>query len=243
VEDPAVTNDAQFRATYGKGNPTRWTPHEVDWDQSAARQNAEAKADGLSLTRIEDLAFDPKNPKDMYFVTTEGGSTAQDPNEPGVSRDGGGLWRLTFDDQYDPTKGGTLTLLLDGTEAPYLSKPDNINVDTSGNILIQEDPGNNAHVARVLAYQISTGKLATLAQFNEDQFKPGGSNFLTQDEESSGIEYVSTYFGPRSFVLDAQVHKASTDPALVEGGQLLWLKVRSWNDVYAAGPFGTGSTL
>jgi hypothetical protein len=40
-----------------------------------------------------------------------------------------------------PAQGGTLTLLLDGSEG--LVSPDNVDIDRKGNILIQEDPGNN----------------------------------------------------------------------------------------------------
>ena len=56
------------------------------------------------------------------------------------ARDGGGLWRLTFEDIEQPRRGGTIELLLDGSEPPRLNGPDNIDIETSGNLLIQEDP-------------------------------------------------------------------------------------------------------
>jgi uncharacterized protein DUF839 len=233
LKNEAVSTDAQFRAAYGKGEPAPFTlgPDElVDWDSSGARQNADAAARGLSLNRVEDGVFDPKHPNDYYFVTTEGGGTA--PSEPGVTRDGGGLWRLRFKDVDHPEKGGTIELLLDGSEAPYLSKPDNVTIDRRGNLLIQEDPGGNAHVARIVAYQVKTGDRGVVAEFDPTLFRKGGSGFITEDEESSGIIDARKALGPGWFLFDAQVHKASPDPAKVELGQLLALHVDKFKDVY-----------
>jgi hypothetical protein len=238
LADEAVDTDAEFRSTYGKGEPARFTlgPDEVvDWDSSGARQNTEATADGLTLNRIEDGVFDPSHADDYYFLTTEGGSTAADPSEPSVTRDGGGLWRLRFKNIRRPELGGTLELLLDGSEAPYLNKPDNMTIDRKGNLLIQEDPGNNAHVARIVAYNTKTGDRGVVAGFDPNQFKPGTPNppgFITQDEESSGIIDAAKLIAPGWFLFDAQVHKANPDPALVEYGQLLAMQVRKFKDVY-----------
>ena len=231
VSNPAVTGDVSFRATYGKGVPADVELNGVDWDQSGARQNAEAKADGLGLNRIEDGSFDPDRPNDYYFVTTAGGKGSG----PGL-RDGGGLWRLRFEDIDEPELGGTLTLLLDGSEsaggADGFYKPDNLAIDREGNILIQEDTGNDPHVGRVLAYDIRSRKLGVVATFDPAKFTPGAPGFITQDEESSGVIDASKLLGEGWFLLDAQVHKSSADPELVEGGQLLALKVRDWDAVY-----------
>lgn len=231
LEDKAITNDVQFRASVGKGNPVRFGINSIEWDQSGARQNTEAKADGLSLNRIEDVHFDPTNKNVLYFVTTGGGGTAPNPADPTTGRDGGGVWKVTFDDIADPSEGGTLELLLDGTEAPYLNKPDNIAVDKLGNLLIQEDPGNNPHLARIVAYNTHTGARGVLGEFDATLFRGVGA--ITQDEESSGIESTGTFFGPNSFIFDAQVHK-SLGGELVEMGQILTLSVQDWNAVYGA---------
>ena len=210
-------------------------PVAVDWDQSGNRQNAEAAADGLTLNRIEDGDFDPRHPNDFWFVTTEGGKGAAVPTGS-FGRDGGGLWKLSFEDVDQPWLGGTLTLVLDGSEAPFLNKPDNITIDTRGNLLIQEDPGSNVHVARIVAYDIETGDRGVVAQFDPALFKPvtpGGTDApITIDEESSGIIDAKDVLGRGWYAFDAQVHKAHPDPALVELGQLLALYVRDFDDVY-----------
>jgi hypothetical protein len=241
-----AATDAGFRAAYAKGEPARFTLSDNDWTAGATAQNAEAKAEGISLNRIEDAHWDPSHPSDLYFVTTEGGKGADEPTGR-YGRDGGGLWRLRFDDIEQPEQGGTLTLLLDGSERPLLNKPDNIAIDNTGHVLIQEDPGNNVARSRIVAYRIADGERAVLAQFDEDLFGWRGAKLsngnpvldpdqLTFDEESSGIVDAIGVIGPRWFLVDAQVHRNNLDPETLQGGQLLALHVDSWKDVYADAP-------
>jgi hypothetical protein len=242
----AVTNDAQWRATYGKGVAADVELSEVPWDQTGAEQNVEAKEDGLSLNRIEDGHWDPNHPNDFYFVTTEGGEK----DGSGLdARDGGGLWLLRFADIEDPSHGASLTLLLDGSEViadgePKLNKPDNMAIDGHGNILIQEDPGGVNHLARIVAYRIGDGALGVVARFDASLFGTGATADpakLTFDEESSGIIDTEAFLGAGSFLFDAQVHTTKGLPAgtgpgtvgeFVERGQLLALKVDDWSTVY-----------
>lgn len=234
LKDETVSNDVQFRAKYGKGKAVPFTlgaEEVVDWDSSGARQNKDAVANGLALNRIEDGLFDPRHPNDYYVLTTEG-SPGVVPSEPAVTRDGGGLWKVHFKDVDNPEKGGTIELLLDGSEAPFLNKPDNMGVDKQGNLLIQEEPGNNAQLARIVAYDVDTGDRGVLAEFDPALFRTGGPGFLTQDEESSGIIDAAKVLGKGWFLFDAQVHKASPDPAKVELGQLMAIHVPKFRDVY-----------
>lgn len=234
LKDEAVSSDVQFRAKYGKGKAVPFTlgsEEVVDWDSSGARQNADGLAKGFTMNRIEDGVFDPRHPNDYYVLTTEGAPGVV-PSEPAVTRDGGGLWRVRFKDVDRPEKGGTIELLLDGSEAPYLNKPDNMGIDDKGNLLIQEDPGNNAQLARILAYDVESGDRGVLAEFDPALFRTGGAGFLTQDEESSGIIDASRVLGRGWFLFDAQAHKAFPDAAKVEYGQLLAMQVRKFRDVY-----------
>ncbi len=226
---------------------------DVPWNQSGAEQSTESRAEGQTLNRIEDGTWDSTDKNTFYLVTTEGGVGATS------ARDGGGLWRLTFADVENPAAGGTLELLLDGSEAIGLTKPDNITIDAQGgHLLIQEDPGNNAHVARIVAYRIADGATGVVATFDPALFTPGSPAFLTQDEESSGvIDVTSTYVAaPRSardvlafvrdrlalargglFLLDAQIHTATgldNPTAQVERGQLLLMWIADWRAVYGS---------
>jgi hypothetical protein len=71
----------------------------------------DSQAKGVTnFQRPEDGAWDPKNPSDFYFVTTSSFGPRPDENRTGQTR----LWRLRFVDPTDPSKGGKLTLLIDG---------------------------------------------------------------------------------------------------------------------------------
>ena len=237
MDNEAVSTDAQFRATYEKNNPARFDlgpEEEVPWDLGGAAQNGIGAARGLTLNRIEDGAVDPRNPEDFYFVTTAGGDMTPAPGST-IPRDGGGVWKLTLDDVENPSKGGTLTLLLDGTEAPYLNNPDNVGFDRHGHFLIQEDPGNSAQLARIVAYDVDTGDLGVVAEFDADLFSPGAPAFITSNEESSGIIDASSVIGRGWWLFDAQVHTSAglDDPMeQVERGQLMAMRVRDWDEVF-----------
>ena len=258
--DAPVANDYEIRAKYGKNKPFAVTFAAVDTKANGKAQNVEANTKGIELARVEDGHFDPNKPNDFYFVTTQSdsdptglkvvGATTPNPATPTVTRDGGALWRLRFVDANKPFLGSTLELLLDGSEDIYMSKPDNITVDGLGNVLIQEDPGKNAHLARIVSYRISDGKVGTVARFKADYFTESGTAFITSDEESSGIVEVSNELRTSKtdkasyYMFAAQVHATpaksrpdmdATDATLakaVEGGQWYILKITNWTDVY-----------
>lgn len=238
-----VDTETEFRAAYGKNTPVTIKWVEVPWSQSGTAQNAFARSiNALGLDRVEDGQFDPSNPNDFYFLTTTGA---------------GGMWRLRFTDVAQGiSAGATLTLVLDGSEVPLnapgapsnpdITAPDNMTIDNAGHVLIQEDPGNAAHVARVMAYDIPTGLLATLAEFKGGAtatpgtmtYTPNGNAlaYPTADEESSGIisfDYAPQPAGTGTFLFDAQIHRPPTGwpTDLVEGGQLMKMSV-NWNVIF-----------
>ncbi len=238
VKIPGVTTDASFRETYDKGEPVPFNLQDIEWEQSGGAQEAEGLAEEvMQFNRLEDGAFDPNNPNDYYFVTTDGGEGS------GVGG-GGGLWKLRFADIENPQLGGTLTLLLDGTEDITLNKPDNMDIDRYGNLLIQEDPGGEDVLARIVAYRISDGATGVVAEFDPERFAPGGSSFITNDEESSGIVDAEDVLGERgAFLFDAQVHSDAGLPPgegedtveeYVENGQFLRLDVADFDQVYGS---------
>ena len=184
--------------------------------KSAADLESASNAAGITrFLRPEDNAWDPTNPNVLYFVTTDRFNTA---TSPGRSR----LWRLTFDDVTKPELGGTIEMLLDGTEGQQML--DNITVNLRGQVLLQEDPGNQDYVAKVWLYSPKADKLTEIAHFDPDRFAPGAPSLLTVDEESSGIIDATTVLGPGWYLLDVQAHYPIPGE-LVEGGQYLALQV------------------
>ena len=254
--------EAEFRAQVGKGKETAVTFASVDTSINGVAQNKAAALVGTSLARVEDGAFDPNDSRDYYFVTTESngdkGATALDPNNKLVTkRDGGALWKLRLTDAKNPALGGTITMLLNGSEAPYMNKPDNIEVDGYGNILIEEDPGNNPQLERMFAYRISDGKVVVLTQFKDKMFNKatGDASFITEDEEQSGVVNVTPLLRKSKsdkssyYILNAQVHatgaallKARPDitnvdeqtvlARAIEAGQVYILTIPDWSAVY-----------
>ncbi|MBK7642478.1 MAG: hypothetical protein IPJ19_05430 [Planctomycetes bacterium] len=179
----------------------------------AAIQAASVNAGVTEFLRPEDGAWDPNDPRRFYFNTTD---RIDSGSQVGRSR----LWRLSFSDFLHPEQGGTIEMLLDGTEGQQML--DNLAVDAHGNLILQEDTGNNAHLASIWFYDVHSDQLTRIAQHDPSRFLAGGANFLTQDEESSGVIDASAILGPGWFLLDSQAHY-STDAELVQGGQLLAL--------------------
>lgn len=156
--------------------------------------------------RPEDGAWDPTHPQDFYFNTTNAfGSPSR-------------VWKLHFDDLADLAKGGNMTAVLDGTEGQQML--DNMAIDNSGHIMLQEDVGNNAHIGKIWQYTIATDDLKLVAQHDSTRFLNNGAKFLTQDEESSGIMDAQHILGPGMFLTVVQAHYGIAGE-VVEGGQLL----------------------
>ena len=194
-----------------------------------------SQAGGVTnFQRPEDGAWDPNNPSDFYFVTTSNIG----PNTAGTLDGHTRLWRLRFDDPADPSQGGTIKLLIDGpvgtadsgdgtqsADSPGPQMLDNMTVNNRGQVIMQEDTGNNAYLAGIWIYNIRSGSLVKVAEADPERFMPpGGSEFITKDEESSGI-IPAPFLGAGAYLLDEQVHEDSDDPELVEGGQYMQLHI------------------
>ena len=190
--------------------------------KSGAQLETESGAAGVtSFLRPEDGSWDPTNSNRFYFATTDRFDTVKTGQGTQIGRSR--LWRLNFKDASDPTQGGTIDLILDGTGDYQML--DNITVDKSGLVLAQEDPGNQAYTARI--QEVSGGAARAIAQHDPARFgsltQPPTAPF-TSDEESSGIIDISDILGRRAYLFDVQAHYNVGDPELVEGGQLLILE-------------------
>ena len=180
-------------------------------DSTGASLESRSVANAVTtFFRPEDGAWDPRKPTDFYFLTT---NSFANPSR---------LWKLAFKSIASPEQGGTITAVLDGTEGAKMM--DNMAIDSFGNIFIQEDVGNNAHIGKTWVYNIENDRLVEIAQHDTMRFLNGATNFLTQDEEASGIIDMKNILGKGKFLFVDQAHYA-TNTELVEGGQLLAMTV------------------
>ncbi len=166
---------------------------------------------------------------DTYlFVTTGGTVTSVQTSK---------LYRLDFSDASNLSAGGNISMVLDRadldatdgqTRPSGVAMFDNMTIGDDGLVYIQEDPGGNNYNA--LTWQVNlTNPTAAVKLFESDatRFVTGAANFLTIDEENSGIIDVTSLFsdaawyttGAKAFLSVTQAHY-STSAELVEGGQL-----------------------
>jgi hypothetical protein len=189
---------------------------------TGAQLDALSRSSGVSsLNRPEDGSWDPSDAQNFYFNTTAAFN--------GISR----IWKLRFDTPSDILAGGVATIEV--ASPPFdPSKPsaaqagprmlDNMTVNGRGQVISQEDTGNTPYISGVYQYDPSTGGLARITEHDPDRFVPGASDFITQDEESSGV-IPAFFLGNGKYLLDTQVHKPNPDPELVEGGQLTLMHI------------------
>ncbi len=201
------------------------------YDLSAYALGTEGDLDSASdaagvteFARPEDGHWDTRNPNVFYWVTT------------GASGQTGRLYRFSFDSITDPTQG-TIQLVVDaaslvGTDGATARAFDNMVVDADGNVIIQEDPGNSAYIAKTwkIDPRKSLGQPGFATQIFEsdrDRFTPGVPGFLTQDEENSGVIEITDIVksanwyeaGRRYYLGNMQAHY-NIPGELVQGGQV-----------------------
>jgi hypothetical protein len=212
VREDQTPSGFTFPATftgYSLGNVSNLTGAQLNTASNAA--------DITRFSRPEDGVWDAKNPNDFYFATTA--------TFGGNSR----LWQLHFADPTDPAQGGTISMLLEGDETGGTTERyhqlDNITANGRGQLILQEDPGNRAYLARVWRYDPANDELEPLAQADPRRFAPPTPDPFTQEEESSGVIDVSEILGEGWYLLDVQAHYALTDPELFQGGQLLAMHI------------------
>jgi len=191
-----------------------------------------------TFSRPEDGAWNPLNPNQFYFVTTDQLDQVSD----GVGAQVGQtrLWRLTFDNIRNPELGGTIDLLINGrtVKGEKINMLDNMTVnEDTGLLILQEDVGNAAHNGKMWVYDPVTDSLTRVINHDRTKFGDVGAPAtapFTQDEEGSGVIDMSSILGAGYYLTSDQAHyridaanpRGFLNPdELVEGGQLLVLRL------------------
>jgi hypothetical protein len=211
----------------GRISRARFSLHDFGDVSSWSGTALQAKAVAAGVTqfiRTEDGAWDPRPSRrnDFYFTTT--GRLAADPSRYLPSR----LWRMRFDDVERPEAGGEIELVLDSADPagkPGFEMLDNIAIDRRGRVVMQEDPGSSARLAKLWLYDTESRRVVEIAAHHPKYFAPGSAALLTVDEEPSGVIDAAGILGDGWFLVAVQAHYDIGDPELVQGGQLVALYV------------------
>jgi hypothetical protein len=207
----------------------------------------------FQFIRIEDTAYDRKNPFVHYLAdtgepraiaSTTTTRLARGPSGTLGPYPNGRIWKMVLNSS-DPLKVESLSVLVDGDQLPPgavggLHNPDNLET-TPRSLLIQEDPGTHnqyalpagpgKRTAAVWRYDLTTGSMQIVALVDQSS-DPTGQRLGAW--ESSGIVDASHVFGPGAFLLDVQAHgweiaeAPSPFPGIFhrrENGQLMLLRV------------------
>lgn len=207
-----------------------------------------------TFSRPEDGAWNPANPSQYYFVTTDRLDQASDGLGANIGQTR--LWRLNFTDITNPTLGGTIDLLIDGqtVAGEKVNMFDNMTVNESnGHVILQEDVGGAAHNGKVWDFDPSTytgvpnsGTLKKILKHDPARFGDRAGGVTTaatlpfnNDEESSGIIDITSIMRGSSkfkgnpneawYISSDQAHYVTSvanplTTAQVEGGQLFTLQ-------------------
>jgi autotransporter-associated beta strand protein len=145
------------------------------------------------------------------------------------------------------TTGGSIKVLVDsskliGKDGAKAASFDNLTIGEDNLLYIQEDPGNNAYVAKHWVVNPLAGtqtqiEASAIQIFESDRsrFTTGATQFQTIDEEHSGIIDITSIVndginGSKWFLVATQNHAAATGASaatLVEGGQFIALNYKA----------------
>ena len=204
----------------------------------------------FQFIRIEDIAFDRRQPNVVYFADTgepravanpATGRLARGPSGTTGPYPNGRIFKMVLNED-DPLVVDSLSILIDGDAAGYnvievIHQPDNIET-TQHSLLIQEDPGSHNQYpaggpgtnARIWKYDLATGDLKVVATVDQTLLPAANQGSW----ESSGIVDASAFFGRGAFLVDVQAHGLfaetfGTDSLgntiRTEAGQLLLIRI------------------
>lgn len=225
------------------GIPGHWVavPHVLAQDAPALNAYAD-DADVLAFPfiRLEDGFYDkrPGAGPTAYFYDT-GRSSITDPDDASIVDHWGSIYRLDFEDPTDPAGGAATLVLLGRSDGPASgwASPDNGAMDSSGRIMLQEDPAAGgwepaAGVRPPAVWQLQVAGDGTLvdpvgtkvAQVAGGDCSPGGPGNCW---ETSGIVDASQWFGDNTWIFDVQAHDEPVPgcPDCVEAGQVLLMEI------------------
>ena len=178
----------------------------TDEPPQTALENWSNENNVFQFVRVEDLAYDPDDPRTVYFADTGTTRLAESATTGRLVRLGAGgtnsngrIFKMVLSEK-DPRIVDSFSILLDADTIPAaqggpMRNPDNLDVGHNS-IMVQEDPPNSAKVWR---HDLATGTWTHVATATQPI------------AETSGIVDVSEWFGPGWWALDVQSHINKTE--------------------------------
>ena len=170
----------------------------------------------FQFIRLEDLGYDPDEPRVVYVADTGRSRVVPDPATGRMVRGPGGtvgqadneaIFKFVMD-PHNPRKVDSFSMVAQGDDpatdayVPFVS-PDNMGT-SSTSLMVQEDTDN----ARIWQHEFATGDWRVVGTVNDP------------DGESSGIVDASEWFGPGSWLLGVQAHGSNVREELDGDGVL-----------------------
>jgi hypothetical protein len=154
----------------------------------------------FQFVRVEDVDYDPDNPRDVYFADTGTNGLIESETTGrlirSVGADGavtslGRIFKMVLSED-DPTEVDSFSIFADSADATSaFANPDNLDI-SSQSMMVQED---SSSANDVWMYSFGTGDWTKVASTNQG----GGA-------ETSGIVDASAWLGDGWWVLDVQSH-------------------------------------
>jgi hypothetical protein len=244
VDPMSATTGANDVFEIGPGTPSPWKGRFIPVPESVARGTDPSvlPQDALEdwsnannvfqFIRVEDIDYDPDNPRVVYFADTgnsrliEWNMATNSPGEGRLHRLGsmdplvplssssvGRIYKMVFN-RHNPLIVDEFSVVTDASSIKdaagrTMLNPDNLDAG-SNSLMVQED-ATNAHIWR-WDYGSTWTHVATVDQ--------DGNAANSDPGESSGILDVSRWFGPGWWALDVQSH--TNDPRFVDLTTYFW---------------------
>ena len=167
----------------------------TDEPPQTALENWSNENNVFQFIRVEDLAYDPDDPRTVYFADTGTSRLAEDPDTGRLERlaaggttSNGRIFKMVLNAK-DPRIVDSLGIFLEAGSIG-MRNPDNLDVGHNS-IMVQEDPPSGAKVWR---YDLAAGTWTHVGTATQTT------------AETSGIVDVSEWFGPGWWALDVQSH-------------------------------------
>jgi hypothetical protein len=247
-DDPNVNDYSDLSGSASASGHFVEVPRDVAIGDQTGLESWSNTNNVFQFIRIEDIAFDRRDPKVLYLADTGEPRALPGPGSARMTRGPSGttgpypngrLFKMVLD-RRDPTRVRSLSILIDADAGGYgnpnaLHNLDNVET-TKRSVLIQEDPGSHNQfnpgagpAARIWRYDIARGSLSVVAEVDQSA-DPAAREGVW---ESSGIVDASSLLGSGWFLVDVQAHSLFVDSipnptgltVKREGGQLLAIKI------------------